>query len=53
MQGHRVFPGIVLNRERECGGGLPRRRCNVVDIAKVPQDHEGSGVSRWIAILGG
>jgi len=37
---------------RVSGGRPPSSKCNVVDIANVPQDHRGQGASRWIAILG-
>ncbi len=37
---------------REWGVMPPRIKFNVVDIAKVPQDHRGMGASLWISILG-
>ena len=43
---------VIQLAERECGGCPPRRRCNVVDSANVPQDHKGSGASLWIVIRG-
>ena len=49
---HHVGPGIMYCFRRECVGSPQRRRCSVVDIANVPHDYEGSGASRWIAILG-
>ena len=35
-----------------CGWRFPKRRCNVVHIAMVPQDQFSRGASYWIAMRG-
>ncbi len=47
-----IWPLEMYDMGSVCGWRFPKRRCNVVHIAMVPQDQFSRGVSCWIAMRG-